>query len=63
MSRIEKIFSMMSVACFGFFLACLCFAIDQRWDFTSFLAVFFMLVWHGAWGGIGIYDFMRRDKT
>lgn len=63
MRKIEKIFSMMSVASFGFFLACLCLAIDQQWDFTSFLAVFFMLAWHGVLGGIGIYEFIRRaDK-
>ena len=63
MSRFCKILCMTSVACFGFMLACLCVAIDEQWDFTSFIAVFFMLAWHGAWGGIGIYEFIRRAET
>lgn len=63
MGKYEKALSMISVVCFGFCLALLAVAIDLKWDSMWFYWCGLMLAHHGVWGGIGIYDFLRRAET
>ena len=59
MSIYEKILSVISIVCFGF---CLCLLIVEM-DWSIKLWSVCMLICHGSYGGVGVYEFMRRkDK-
>lgn len=60
MSTCEKIFSVISIACFGFCLCLLAVSIDMEMDWSIKLWSVVMLILHGSFGGIGVYEFMRR---
>lgn len=56
----EKILSVLSIICFGFCLCLLVVSIDMELDWSIKLWSIVMLIWHGSFGGIGVYEFMRR---
>lgn len=63
MSIYEKILSVISIVCFGFCLCLLIVSIDMEMDWSIKLWSVCMLIWHGSYGGVGVYEFMRRkDK-
>lgn len=55
-----KILSVLSIICFGFCLCLLVVSIDMELDWSIKLWSIVMLIWHGSFGGIGVYEFMRR---
>ena len=60
MSIYEKILPVLSICCFGFCLCLLIVSIDMEMHWSIKLWSIVMIIWHGSFGGVGVYKFIKE---